>query len=221
MQPDDPRHGEERGYFAHRVDGETPCDPCRRAHRVADAQRILRRLHGTPTTIGLMPAQGARRRIEALNAIGWPNAEIANKAGWSSHATVWRMRTADTVRVATAQRLYKVYDELHMTPGPSELVRRKSTAAGFAPPLAWNNIDDDPHPDVAAIRKDDRQAVARKVAARPRPPCGTERGYQWHRARWRRLAEGLWPLPPDDPCGCRSAHRTHEAEKKRQGRNAA
>lgn len=42
---------------------------------------------------------------------------------------------------------------------------------------------------------------------RPRPPCGTERGYQWHRHQWRRWQRGTWPLPTDDPCGCKGAHR--------------
>lgn len=35
------------------------------------------------------------------------------------------------------------------------------------------------------------------------PACGTEAGYQRHRI------DGPWPLPPDDPCGCRDAHRQH------------
>lgn len=36
-----------------------------------------------------------------------------------------------------------------------------------------------------------------------KPPCGTEKGYQWHRYHDR----DNWPLPADDPCGCRAAHR--------------
>lgn len=30
MSPDDPRHGTRAGAVAHRKDGETPCDPCRK-----------------------------------------------------------------------------------------------------------------------------------------------------------------------------------------------
>lgn len=33
---------------------------------------------------------------------------------------------------------------------------------------------------------------------------GTERGYQQHRSN------GDWPIPKDDPCGCRAAHAAHE-----------
>lgn len=38
-----------------------------------------------------------------------------------------------------------------------------------------------------------------------RPACGTERGYQWHRYH----DPDNWPLPADDPCGCRAAHAKH------------
>lgn len=40
-----------------------------------------------------------------------------------------------------------------------------------------------------------------------KPPCGTEPSYQWHR----RNDTDAWPLPADDPCGCRAAHTAHEA----------
>lgn len=39
----------------------------------------------------------------------------------------------------------------------------------------------------------------------PPPHCGSERGYQWHRYHDR----DNWPLPDEDPCGCRAAHREH------------
>jgi hypothetical protein len=49
-----------------------------------------------------------------------------------------------------------------------------------------------------------------------RPRCGTERGYQWHRHHDR----DHWPLPTDDPCGCREAHRVFERARAR-ARDAA
>jgi septal ring factor EnvC (AmiA/AmiB activator) len=33
--------------------------------------------------------------------------------------------------------------------------------------------------------------------------CGSDAGYHWHRTH------GPWPLPADDPCGCRAAHAEH------------
>lgn len=41
------------------------------------------------------------------------------------------------------------------------------------------------------------------------PPCDTEAGYQWHRYHDR----DQWPLPADDPCGCRAAHARHNAAR--------
>jgi len=41
MTPDDPRHGEYRGYLAHRVDGEDPCDAC--AHAAFRRNKELKR----------------------------------------------------------------------------------------------------------------------------------------------------------------------------------
>lgn len=49
--------------------------------------------------------------------------------------------------------------------------------------------------------------------------CGTERGYQRHRYQARMQRE-TWPLPADDPCGCRGAHAAHAAFRK-QMRSAA
>lgn len=38
--------------------------------------------------------------------------------------------------------------------------------------------------------------------------CGTERGYHWHRTH------GPWPLPTDDPCGCRAGHAAYVRKPK-------
>lgn len=41
------------------------------------------------------------------------------------------------------------------------------------------------------------------------PLCGTEQGYQHHRYQARK-AGTPWPLPLNDPCQCRAAHRVSE-----------
>lgn len=53
--------------------------------------------------------------------------------------------------------------------------------------------------------------------------CGTESGYQRHKYLWRTRKEGVWPLPKDDPCGCRAGHARHEAQRvaRRQWETAA
>lgn len=35
--------------------------------------------------------------------------------------------------------------------------------------------------------------------------CGTDRGYYRHRYLGK-IGQEPWPLPPEDPCGCRAAH---------------
>jgi hypothetical protein len=39
-----------------------------------------------------------------------------------------------------------------------------------------------------------------------KPPCPSEPAYHWHRAN----EFHAWPLPADDPCGCRAAHASHK-----------
>lgn len=67
--------------------------------------------------------------------------------------------------------------------------------------------------ELVAARNELREArrpPQRKTRTRGRrPDCGTERGYQWHRYHEARA----WPLPADDPCGCRAAHAEHQRIK--------
>lgn len=82
-------------------------------------------------------------------------------------------------------------------------------------------IDD----EIQAIRTAQRRAGAQRASAeldvqRERArgkhrrgqtfECGTEQGYQQHRARYRDHGTGVWPLPADDPCGCKAAHAEHQ-----------
>lgn len=53
--------------------------------------------------------------------------------------------------------------------------------------------------DQLAIHTDGRRIYRSRHR---KPPCGTEAGYQWHRYN----EPDNWPLPKDDPCGCRAGH---------------
>jgi ribosomal protein S12 methylthiotransferase accessory factor YcaO len=68
---------------------------------------------------------------------------------------------------------------------------------------------------IAAIEALDELAQAKasreKYKRGSRKPCGTEEGYQWHR-HWER--DTNWPLPKEDPCGCRAAHRERERQRR-------
>lgn len=214
MTPDDPRHGEERGYFAHRKAGQQPCQPCIDAHCVASKRRALRKANGQPA---LLPAFGTQRRIRALSAIGWPFHEISARMGRKpTHEGIGSLMQQTWVHRNTANKVDDVYRELCMTPGPNRTVATRARLNGWAPPLAWDNIDDpneEPGTGILATKPRRRPKPVLTPDPAPRRPvqCGTERGYQWHRYLWRTHREGTWPLPADDPCGCRGAHSAHEA----------
>lgn len=218
MSPDDPRHGTTAGYNAHRYQGEKACRGCKAAAATYFARREMALARGETYTVA---ARGSIRRIRALVAIGWSMEHQAARLGLKKQAIQnFAVKSPDTrIRVTTAKRYSDLFDELHMTPGPSDKAREIAVRKGWAPPLAWEDIDSDEAPDMSAIPRGRRRAVA-QVEATLRPECGTRKGYNTHRY----LASkgiGEWPLPDDDPCGCREAHRAYEAEKYRRRRDAA
>lgn len=93
----------------------------------------------------MVPALGARRRLQALSRIGWTHAQITAEAGLSRgtvNATLYRSAqcTADTRNAICA-----AYDRLSHLPqtGPTaDRIRLHATRNGWAAPLAWDNIDD-------------------------------------------------------------------------------
>lgn len=89
---------------------------------------------------GLVPALGSQRRIRALMAIGWTQIRIGEEMGWPQHKVSIVLRRK-TVWASTAAEIARVYERLHMTPGPSEVIRHRARVWGFPPPLAWDDID--------------------------------------------------------------------------------
>ena len=146
MSPDDPRHGQRRGYYAHRADGETACVPCKRAVAAAEAARHIRRGPGRISPIG------ATRRIQALVAGGWGYAALERETGIAKEE-LRRYAIAERTYVypRTLARLDAAFDRLCMkqppqtTPTEKQAVtksRQTATANGWVRALAWTNIDD-------------------------------------------------------------------------------
>ena len=90
---------------------------------------------------GFVPNVGARRRIQALLAIGWRHEDISAYLAAKGTRTqmvlhqrgVWITRaTHDAVQVA--------YDALSMRPGPSHRTRERARALGYAPPPTSSSI---------------------------------------------------------------------------------
>lgn len=134
---------------------------CTRCDRAVLARRLCRyhyhqhryQLQRRGQWKGRIDSTGTARRLQALVAIGYAQSylwdRITGDAKRQNMAYVIRQQRP-TVNAETARKVAELYDELSMTPGPSERARRKAAYYGWAPPLAWDEDDiDNPeaHPD--------------------------------------------------------------------------
>lgn len=150
MMPEDPRHGTVAGYSAH-IRGQLvpPCDPCRAAQMRYLKAWKLRHLDGTRATL---PAIGTIRRVRALMRIGWPMPAIAREAG-IGQGSVHRIAHGKNERVwqTVHDGVAAAFERLCMTPGPHEATARRAAAAGWAAPLAYDDLDD-PNEEPKGVR---------------------------------------------------------------------
>lgn len=151
------KHGTTSGYG-----NGCRCDPCREArNRYEMRRRKILALHGVGLSVD---ATGTKRRIQALAWMGWPYRTIAHECGWRSAEAVGQTLRRTYVERATAQAVSAAYERLSMRHGPSRLAHVRAAAKGWAPPLAWDDIDNDPEPVGAArIAVIDEAAVLRKM----------------------------------------------------------
>lgn len=126
-----PGHGTLARYNA----GCRDCQPCRDA---ANRREQRRRASGQRR---IVDATGTRRRLQALAAMGWSMAALASRLGMNPRL-LSRIARQDRVYETTHRRVASLFTELCMTPGPSEQARRRALTKGWAPPLAWDDIDD-------------------------------------------------------------------------------
>lgn len=143
MSPDDPRHGEERGYYTHLREKEQACESCTTAHRAAQKRRQIAAMNGTPSWVSPV---GTRRRIRALAAIGWRMEDIAEALGYPpTHEPVVSLMRRERITRRLARRTAEAYERLSLTDGPSSRVRCNAKKRGWHPPSAWFGVDiDDP-----------------------------------------------------------------------------
>lgn len=149
---DDPRHGTNPGYNA---GCRQPC--CKHAHMVYKKRRAL------GYERHYINATGTRRRLQALAALGHSLVQISLKLGHSrSYAA--KLMENPAVRSDNAQAIADVYEQLCMTlaVGPlAERSRRAAAEKGWLPPLAWDDIDNDPEPPKDAAVTVDEVKVLR------------------------------------------------------------
>lgn len=100
-----------------------------------------------------LPAEGTRRRLRALIALGWPSDALAGRLGLETRQGVLLMGVSGRVSVRNARRVDALYAELSMTPGPSRKSREVAARQGWPPPLAWDDIDDPDEVPLIGSRK--------------------------------------------------------------------
>lgn len=133
MKADDPRHGTHRGYVV----------GCRMLCCVGAHTRYMK-LYRMGRIPRLIPATGTVRRIQALQALGWSYGHIGAVVGKSDN-WAYMISRSPSVTTTTATLVARTYDELSMRVPPggyADRTRRRARAKGWAPPLAWDDIDD-------------------------------------------------------------------------------
>ena len=159
MSPDDPRHGTTAGHSA---GCRLTC--CREARNTDERNRRKRR-----QVLGIVRSidnTGTVRRIQALWAIGWRSSDIARACGWSTPQAVTEIvATRHSTYISTAETVARAYEEMAMTPGPSAKNRRDAARKGWAPPLAWDDIDHDEHPNLGGTDTDIDPVVVDRLLA--------------------------------------------------------
>ena len=141
------------------------------------SRRIARRIVAlTPTGVlatldeptMLVPAVGAQRRVQALQAIGHKQSDIDAAAGLRPRIAKYVADRQPGVSITFDKHaaIARAYEALWSKPGSYERGRREAIARGYAPPLAW---DDD--------TIDDPNATPDLGAETPRPQGGAGRPF--------------------------------------------
>lgn len=115
-----------------------------RHHRIthATARRILAAPERPTDGKGWIPSLGTVRRLRALTVMGWSMADLAARcdvAESTLHALRNPKHTMTRPRFAAA--VAELYEQLSMTHGPCRYAATRARKKGWAPPLAWNDID--------------------------------------------------------------------------------
>lgn len=123
-----------------------------------------------------------RRKAQALAAIGWSFKEQSRMVDRSPEWMGGVIKKRH-VKVATHDLVDELYQRLHMTPNPKPATRVRNEAAkkGWAPPLAWNDIDTDDNP--------------RGVGWKPRNEGDRYRGHDYDETVVERILGGDYNTP--------------------------
>lgn len=158
--------------------GATGPDGIRR-RRQHVSQRIAGRILDVRPRLEVMAdgasvdGRGTRRRLQALACLGWSGAELSRRLGLPEYR-LQRVTHADRVLASTARRVAALYAEMWgqrptaESATAAEMIARTiraARAAGWVPPLGWDDIDEDAEPvAVEADTEIDTIAVELAVA---------------------------------------------------------
>lgn len=114
-------------------------------------------------------ATGTRRRMQALVACGWSQARLAARLGMLPANFGDMIHRRPAVTAATARAAERLYAELwdkgppdsqHREKIAASRARRYAAARGWAPPMAWDGIDD---PQASPAKGWQREAETRRL----------------------------------------------------------
>lgn len=86
-----------------------------------------------------------RRKLAALQALGYTLTHIGGLMGRHQQAMSELFHRDAPVHRTSERQVAEIYEALHMTPAPGPYATRARLRArrlGYAPPLAWNDIND-------------------------------------------------------------------------------
>jgi hypothetical protein len=110
-------------------------------------------------------ATGARRRLQALVAIGYTERDLARRLGAGETSPLQVVRRA-RCRGETALAVARLYDELAGTNGPSDAARSRARLLGWLGPLWWDeDTIDDPTAAPPAREYESGGTIYRDLAA--------------------------------------------------------
>ncbi len=159
--PPDHKHGATATcYTAHRCRCEECTNANSEAHYYRRHMRAAGRQHALQHTVD---ARGTRRRLQALVALGWSATRIATRLD-VTHDQIFHWLAAERVTNTTEARVTALYERMSATAPPTATygdrisrtrARNHAARQGWAPPLAWDDIDTDEHPaDIIVIHPD-------------------------------------------------------------------
>lgn len=131
-------------FTRHKKAGEEPCEVCREARNKVHREYAKRWRAGSKN---LTDSAVSVRKLKALSALGWSMREVFASVGASNGAqTIARFESRGKINIKTEAIINEAYKKLCMKVPPdnrfSRIMRGHARTKGYAPPMAWDNIED-------------------------------------------------------------------------------